>query len=151
MSRYSELIRRLQAADSIVRYAGPQPESRLIELETKWDLRLPESYREFVLHHGAGGIPGGEIIGIDDDYMDSEFGTMAPTLYYKRDFGLPDGLFVIQTDPDGEAIVCLDLRKRIGGESPVVAYSLATRRIDGVLAGSFGEYMQKYLEGAIGD
>ena len=74
MSSYAELAARLQESDDDWEMIGPQPESRVREVEQQLNLQLPQSYRRFLMEVGGLEYPNHYYTGIDDDYLDPDDG-----------------------------------------------------------------------------
>jgi hypothetical protein len=145
MDEVEELIARLQHDGRPVWLAGPQPEDAIVELETVLGMPLPPTYRSFVARFGGfsllnsivSGIIGGNPLasGIGRLYWDTQ--------RFRRDYRMPDHLFVIQ--PNEDAPYCLDAQKRRpDGEMPVVCFELHSKHM-GRMASSFGEWFCEYL------
>lgn len=74
----------------------------LLKAETELNLKIPESYKEFLLIYGHGGIGGVEILGIGKSGRNIFKET---TLEYRK-FGLPVNYIVIENCD--EWIYCID-------------------------------------------
>ncbi len=145
MDEVEALIARLREDGQRVWVAGPQSEEAITALEQALGLPLPPSYRQFVARYGGFGLPNSFVSGvIDGDPLEAGTGQVYwDTQRFRREYGMPDYLLVVQAD--GDAPYCLDTRKRRpDGELPVVCYELHSRHT-GRMAPSFGEWFVGYL------
>lgn len=124
--------------------AGPASEKSIIELEVMLDIKLPISYKNFLLNFGALSIGDSTISGITGPDLNEGGGSVYfDTEYFIEEYELPRHLVVIQTD--GEAPYCLDTSKiASNGEMPVVCYELNTKH-SSTLSSNFNEWFVNYL------
>lgn len=146
MESYSQLADVLKRADDGWRIFGPQPASRIDEVERKHNIRLPGSYRRFLMEVGGIEYPNHAYTGIDDDYLHPSFGFMRHTEAIRTQYGLPAGLLVLESDHDLEELACLDLNSMKDGECPVVWFHVYTGEVVGKCANSFDEFFRQLVE-----
>jgi hypothetical protein len=139
------LITQIREAGDRLWIAGAQPEEAIAELERALGIPLPPSYRAFLTRFGGLAIVNSSISGIVNAKPLAR-GTgwlYGDTLRFRRDFGLPEHLLVIQ--PDEDAPYCLDSSAKMpDGEFPLVCYELHSRHVSR-MAESFGEWLVEWL------
>lgn len=148
MNEIHALLDRLERSGRPVFWQGPVSVEAVTELERLLDVQLSASFRAFLLRCGGGGVEGGEISGIEDDNPSLENrGTVwGDTKRCRGEFGLPPHLVVIFFSDD-ELCWCMDSSSRDeSGETPVVSFSIHSRKVDAVLALSFTEFLKQYVE-----
>jgi SMI1-KNR4 cell-wall len=129
MSRYTQLFANLKAVDDSWKSIGPQPAARVDEIEAKFGIQLPKSFRQFLTEVGGIEYPNHYFTSINDDYLDSQ-----------------DGLIALEADHDADQWACLDLNRMVNGECPVVWYHAFEGRLIGDCASSFEEFFQRLVE-----
>jgi hypothetical protein len=147
MQTYSELAQALKRADEAWTIAGPQPATRVEELEEKHNIQLPNSFRRFLIEVGRIEYPNHVYTGIDDDYLHPEYGILAHNDMVRAQCGLPEGLLVLEYDHDADELACLDLNQMCEGECPVVWYHLYKSQIIGRCADSFDHFFRRLVSG----
>jgi hypothetical protein len=148
MQSFDELISRIQALGERIEFAGPQSQQAIVQLETALHLKLPESYRDFLSRYGAGGTVGSWIAGIygNNPLMSNDGYAYGETTRIREEYGLPDGLLVVQSSAP-EFVWCLDMRQTKGNaESPVVAVDVLNGFKTEPIARTFGDFFREYLE-----
>jgi hypothetical protein len=146
MPTYTELASQLYAADDAWDIAGPQPESRVDEVESKLQVRLPDSYRKFLTDVGRIEYPNHSYEGIDDDYLHPEYGFGTFTRLLRKNNDLPDGLFVLESDHDADEIACLDLNQMENSECPVIWYHVYNNKTSGPCNDSFDSFFRNLVD-----
>lgn len=126
-------------------FVGPKQLILIEQAESLLSVKFPETYRQFILEFGAGGIGSFEIFGIvqndinHHDYLYID--VVGFTLKARQEWNLPNYLIPIYDLGDGE-MFCLDLKVNVGDEAKVVGftpgYSNATQSLD-VVAEDFGK------------
>ena len=145
MSTYTELVEQLKAANESWESIGPQPESRILEVEQKYGIRLPNSFRSFLIEVGGVEFLDHHFTSIDDDYLDDQDGFMCNTHMLKEQCGMPVGLIALEYDHDADQIACLDLEQMKDGECPVVWLHAFQGKVVGKCADSFEAYFQSIV------
>jgi len=146
MMSISELLSEVKANGHDVWYDGPQPEAAIVQLESKFNLRFPSSYRTFLNEYGSMAVCDSTISGIIDGepYGDGRGWLYFDTLLYRSDWKLPPELLVIQ--PDEDAPYCLDTSNSSGGgEFPIVCYELHSKNAARI-AQDFDDWFRRFLE-----
>src|SRR5690349_18733585 len=107
MATIPELLAQVKANGHEVLSDGPQPEAALLALESKLGVRLPPSYRAFLSQYGAVAVYDSTISGIvgGEPFVESGGSVYFDTMRFRRDWGLPSHMLVIQ--PDEDAPYCL--------------------------------------------
>jgi SMI1-KNR4 cell-wall len=147
MSRYTQLFANLKAVDDSWKSIGPQPAARVDEIEAKFGIQLPKSFRQVLTEVGGIEYPNHYFTSINDDYLDSQDGFMCNTNMLREQAGhLPDGLIALEADHDADQWACLDLNRMVNGECPVVWYHAFEGRLIGDCASSFEEFFQRLVE-----
>lgn len=152
MSEVKSLIKKLTQSEQKVFWQGKAREESVNELERLLSVKLPSSFREFLLECGGGGVEGTEISGIEDDNPRLEYkGTVwGDTKRCREEFDLPVHLAVIFFSDD-EVCWCLDSQSiNESGECPVVSYSVFLRKIDAQVAINFTDFLRQYIKLRIG-
>ena len=146
MSETESLVKELELSGEDVFWQGAASQKSIATLETLLGLKLPESYKRFLLTYGGGGIGGELISGIeDDDAKLPHRGTVyGDTLTCRKDFGLPEYLAVVYLDLELDIVRCLDSRRMKDGECPVVDYNVSSKSMSGS-ADNFDEFFRDYL------
>jgi hypothetical protein len=147
MDTYAQLVAKLEQIDDGLSSIGPQPESRIEEIESKYGIRLPRSYREFLMQVGGIDYPNHFFTSIDDDYLDDTAGFMCNTNMIRAQVGIPDGIIALEYDHDADEIACLDLNRLNGDECPVIWYHPFQGRVIRDCAKSFDEFIRRYKSG----
>jgi hypothetical protein len=147
MDTYAQLVAKLAAVDDGWTSIGPQPESRVDDLERKYRIRLPRSFREFLSQVGGIEYPNHFFTSIDDDYLDDAAGFMCNTYMIREQVGIPAGIIALEYDHDADQIACLDLNRMDGDECPVIWYHPFEGRIIRDCARSFDEFIREYVSG----
>jgi hypothetical protein len=140
------LLKQIRANGDEVTIAGPQPEKAVAELEKTLHIRMPPSYRAFLIRFGAMGIAGSAISGIQEGKpLAKETGWVyGDTLRLRADSELPKHLLVVQTDED--APYCLDTSAaEDDDEFPMICYELDTQYITR-LGDNFGAWFLEWLQ-----
>lgn len=116
-------------------FTGGVEEEEIIKIEKELNLRLPESYKWFLLHYGYGGVGGTTIEGV----VPNGILTVVEQTLYQRKQGLPEHLVVIQDS--GEFVDCLDVSEIKDEDCSVVNWSMHDN--DGVIktTSSFFDYL----------
>jgi hypothetical protein len=141
MSNLEELFELLQSRKDKIEFYGPKNETLVASLEKALSVDFPPSYRQFLLNFGGAFFYGNAISGIwnNNPLLPNEGSTFGDTICYKKDYGMPGYLIVIQ--PDEDAPHYLDTKEKDeNGEMPVVCYELHSGHIE-VIAKSFREYL----------
>jgi hypothetical protein len=145
MDDVDDLIEKIRRNGDEVWVAGPQSEQAVAELEKAVGVRMPPSYRNFLLRFGSVGILDSVVSGIVNNKP------LAPgtghlhwdTQWFRREFELPTHLLVVQHDED--APYCLDTRRAdADGEFPLVCYELRSEHVERI-APSFAAWFMDWL------
>ncbi len=152
MAHTEELIARLEAAGLDIFWQGGATPDQIDRVEQRLALRLPSAFRQFLALCGGGGVVEREISGIEENDAALEYaGTVVgDTLACRASFALPLHLAVIYSHDD-EVCWCLDTEDTGDGDCRVVSYSLARRRIDGVIAPGFEAFFETYVAEQLAD
>ncbi|MBM4072578.1 MAG: SMI1/KNR4 family protein [Planctomycetes bacterium] len=145
MVDYNELLDRIRGSGREIWVAGPQPAPALAALEQALGVKLPPSYRDFVVRFGALTMQDSAVSGImDEDAVNEGFGWLyGDTLRCRQEFGLPEHLLVVQ--PDEGAPYCLDTRRPdASGEMPVVCYELHSGH-ERKIADDFASWLENWF------
>lgn len=97
-------------------FTGGINEEKIIDIQTKLNVELPESYKWFLRNYGSGGIFGVDILG----HGKVSARVVTVTEDYQKNYGLTEGIVVIE-DIDIFAY-CLDTNKLEDGECPVIIW-----------------------------
>jgi cell wall assembly regulator SMI1 len=147
MMPITELIQRIRSAGKEPDFYGPQNAENVDRLEEVLRVKLPPSYREFLVQHGGG-------YGLSGLYNNQpelrELGCLVgDTERMRQQFRLPNQFIPIQQSPLG-GIYCLDTSSPgPDGEYPVILITIGpggqlTHRVRA--AESFGSYLRELLE-----
>ncbi len=145
MDNIDELIDRIRENGDDVWIAGPQSEQAIAELERALGVKLPPTFRQFLLRFGSFRILDSNVSGIIDN---KPLARGAGRLYwdtqcFRREHELPDHLLVVQADED--APYCLDTSATTrGGEFPLICYDLQSRQMER-MAPNFGAWFLEWL------
>ena len=152
METYTSLVAKLRNADSGWEISGPQPKSRVAEVEEHLNILLPESYKRYLTDVGAMAYSDLVFDGLDDNYLHPDFGFGRLTRSLQKARSLPSGLFVLEFDQDMDEIACLDLNSMSDGECVVVWFDVHSNAVETSPYGNFDEYfrdtIRKWLAGA---
>ena len=140
METYTQLFARLKAANDSWECIGPQPASRVDEIERKYSIKLPTSFRHYLTELGGIEFLDAHYTSIDEDYLDDVDGFMCNTNMIREQVGLPDGLLVLEYDHDADRIACLDLAAMENDECPVVWYHPFLGHVIGPCSRSFRDF-----------
>jgi antitoxin YobK len=138
-----ERARQLIVGQRELRVGGPAQPAQLDQAERRLGLRLPRSYREFLLGFGELRAPAIRFLGIgptsdlDNPTVDDCVGV---TLEGRESFGLPPSYIVCSVDADGQ-VVCLDTFAMRDDEALAILWNCETRAIARVVAPSFGDHL----------
>jgi hypothetical protein len=147
--RIEQLIAEIESLGEVFEWAGPQSEVSVAELERTLGVKLPPSYRAFLLRYGAGGIQAYDgISGIyDNEPLSMQLGTTyGDTLRMRTDRGMPSHLIVIERGDEHFPPMCLDtLGPGPNGEYPVVGFWVISRTISTDSYANFAEYLEESL------
>jgi antitoxin YobK len=146
--RIEQLITEIESLGEVFEWAGPQTQQSVAILENSLGVRLPPSYRAFLLRYGAGGIRAYEgISGIYNDPLSMHLGTAyGDTTRMRTDRGMPSHLIVIERGDEHFPPMCLDT-SRLGpdGEYPVVGFWLISQTVSTDSYANFAEYLEHSL------
>ncbi|REK19407.1 MAG: hypothetical protein DWQ37_00995 [Planctomycetota bacterium] len=135
-------------------FAGPQPETRVAQVQSLLQLKFPPSYLEFVTRLGCGNLGSAEFYGVvSDDPVNSSIpdGVWA-TLTGREDSGRPPQYLVVGETGDGAEYVIDTSRRNDADECPVLEWwpSLPEASGNGVIvAEDFGAYFLHEVEEAL--
>ncbi len=139
------LLQRVRQNGHDVWVAGPQSEEDIARVEALLQVRLPPSYRHFLLRYGAMSIYDSNIAGIVNGqplYLNISSIYYATT-DFRQEQGLPDYLIVVE--PDDEAPYCFDTRyPGADGEFPLNCYELYSGA-DGKIADNFPQFIADWF------
>ena len=145
MKTYTELFRQLKEADDSWECVGPQPVSRVDDVERKFKIKLPVSFRQFLVQLGGIEFCDAHYTSINDDYLDEDSGFMSNTKMIQSQCSMPDGLLALEYDHDSNSIGFLNLTEMTGGECPVVWYNPFTGDRQGRHAESFDQFFRELV------
>lgn len=146
MTVYAELFAKLKSADGNWESTGPQPASRVDGIESTFGIRLPESFRQYLVEIGGIAYPNHFYTSIDDQFLDPQDGFLCNTNMLRAQAGhLPEGLIALESDHDADQWACLDLSRMENGECPVVWYHAFEGRIVGDCAPSFEAFFRSLV------
>ena len=146
MTSYSELAKRLQAADDSWYIVGPQAPSRVTEAESHLGITLPTSFRQYLLEVGRMSFLDHYYEGVDDDYLNPDCGFGSFTTHLRDDNELPDGLFVLEADHDADVVRCLNLNELRDGECPLVWFHVFRNEVVGDAENSFETFFLELVD-----
>ena len=95
-------------------FVGALDDSKISDIEKRLNVKLPESYKWFLLEYGTGGVFGIEIFGGGL----REVPTCVRETEEWREYGLPMEFVVIQNY--GSGVYCLDTSRLANNECPVI-------------------------------
>ncbi|NRD71847.1 SMI1/KNR4 family protein [Shewanella sp. VB17] len=148
MIEVTELITKIEQSGQDIFWLGKSSFEQIEKLEFLLGIKLPKSYKSFLLEFGGGGVVGAEISGIEDNNAELDYGgtTYGDTLVCREDYLLPDNLVVIFFRDD-EICWCLDIQQTDSDkESSIVSYNLFNKKIDRVIADDFEKFFREYLD-----
>ncbi|NWO06788.1 MAG: SMI1/KNR4 family protein [Alteromonadaceae bacterium] len=143
---YLELVQAIKEKDPDWSFSGPHEYEKIWAIEDAYDIKLPESYKAFLMQVGSLEYPNHYYTGIDEDYLDPENGFMANTLLLREEHSLPEGYFCLEYDHDAHELACLDLAQYNEGEYPVVWFNVYSQKIIGQCAKNFDCFIREQLE-----
>jgi hypothetical protein len=128
-------------------FVGAQSEELVMAAELRLGLSFPSSYREFVLHLGAGNIGSEEIYGVfRPDFDESGIpDAVWATLHARSDLGLAESLVMIGYD-GGEIHYVLECHATEDGRSPVLAWIPGNPPAVSEVAADFSAYLEQLLK-----
>ena len=139
--------RRLLANHPALGIGGAARPEQVEQAERLLGLRLPRSYREFLLAYGEFRSPAIRFLGFgpstDLDHPTVE-DCVGATFEGRESFGLPASYLMCSVDADGQ-VVCLDAFAMRDEEGLAILWNCEARSIDRVVASSFGEYLAERL------
>jgi len=124
--------------------AGTQTAEAVAKLENALQVRLPPSYRRFLMQYGGMQIHDSVIAGIVTvDPLEMGGGSVfAETTWCRQEHGLPDYLIVME--PDDEAPYCFDTRSaRFDGEFSINCFELYSGA-DSKIAENFQQFLVEW-------
>ena len=145
MQSYTELFAQLKTANDNWECVGPQPASRVEDIERKYNIQLPTSFRNYLIELGGIEFLDAHYTSIDDDYLDDSDGFMCNTNMIRSQCELPDGLIAVEFDHDADSIAFLDLNQMNDGESPVLWYNPFTGQLLGKCADNFDQFFRRLV------
>jgi antitoxin YobK len=109
MFQHDELADAMVATGHEIFWQGAASEGQIRRLEKLLGVPLPESFRQFLLSYGGGGVVGAEISGIEDDDAELDTGgtVLGDTNACRKRYDLPPHLVTIYFHDD-EVCWCLD-------------------------------------------
>lgn len=111
------------------------------EFEQKFNVKLPEDYKFFLLKYGSGGMGCFEFFGIESQKNDIEQCTVSLMTLECRRKEMPKNLVVIEHN--GDYVTCIDTLKDSGNQ--IVTWSWVDGRSAGK-AENFEMYLTEKLE-----
>src|SRR5262245_29146684 len=110
MDKYDALIERVKAAGRTLDFSGPQSEENVRALERGLGRPLPPSFVAFLKRFGGGGEAGAWLAGIYENQplLEGAGSIYGETLLARETYALPDHLVVVYSDPETQALWCLD-------------------------------------------
>jgi len=145
METYTQLFAKLKAANDSWECVGPQPSSRVDEIECKYKITLPRSFRAYLTELGGVEFLDAHYTSIDDDYLDDVDGFMCNTNMIRSQVGMPDSLLALEYDLDADRIACLDLSAMNGDECPVIWYHPFLGRVIGPCSDNFRAFFESIV------
>jgi SUKH superfamily protein len=133
-------------AELTVEWYGPASDSDIEAVEQALGLRVPPSLREFLRQTGGGGLDGLPISGIvsGEPLTPNQQTLHGDTTEYRRVYGLPQHLLIVQRDADDNEPFCLDTSDP-AVESPVVLFYMNTGHTEPI-ADDFVAFYERYLQ-----
>lgn len=118
-------------------------EELISSLEERLNVKLPQSYVEFLKVYGEGGIPGMYIYGIDDETFSSAY---KYTMKYRKEKEINPYWVVIEyaRGDEEEHLICLDTSNFIENECVLIHYDLINDKAS-VLDGDFSDYFNSEI------
>ncbi len=143
----------------ILDYSYPQPANRIKEVEKILNIKLSQSYRDFLIKFGSIGFNGEEIYGLSHTYDYAKYvysSVVCATLKERevnKDLVFSDSLVVIHALGNGE-LSCLDTSQmNEEGECPVIAWyfdaTLAKENLK-IIAEDFGTFFLEKIQLRLG-
>ena len=148
MENYAKLINQIEDSGEEIFWQGPADDKQINHLEKELNVKLPNSFKEFLYEYGGGGVIDEEISGIEsNDASLVRGGTILhDTLECRKDFSLPIHLVVVFYKYQ-ELAWCLDTSKLDQkNECPVVSYDLFSKTVTNTIAKNFEQFFKQYLE-----
>ncbi len=145
MKTYAELFAQLKDANDSWECIGPQPSSRVDEVERKYNIKLPTSFRNYLTELGGIEFLDAHYTSIDDDYLDDNDGFMCNTNMIRGQCDIPNGLIALEYDHDSDQIAFLDLNQLNDGECPVLWYNPFTGELRGKCADNFDQFFRRLV------
>lgn len=144
MESISEMIKILEQRKRVGWQGGITGEV-LSHLEKLLQVRLPNSFRLFLLDYGGGGVIGQEISGVEDcnAIIDTRGTVYGDTLMCRDELELPVHLVVIYLGDD-YVVLCLDTSAYVGDECSVVSFNVTTKSVH-YLFPTFSSFLNDYL------
>jgi hypothetical protein len=140
IDRVAELLERnAEWAD----VSGPKDEELVAKAEQYLDLKLPNSYRDFLRRWGTLSVGPDEFYGVIDE--DFETSSVPDAVWFtakkRRELQLPHELVPV-FNADGDEYYCLDTsRMDDSHECPVVTWDVSGRRVVEQRAPTFGDFL----------
>jgi hypothetical protein len=135
--------RQLIAGNRDLRLGGPAALALVERAEQLLGLRLPGSYRDFLLDYGEIRAPWIHVLGLGpatDLDRPTPDDVVGATRAAWGQHGLPRGYFVCAVGADGN-LACVDTVAPRNGEGQVVRWDVASRTMAGLAANNFSEYL----------
>ena len=145
MKSYTDLFAQLKNANDSWEFVGPQPVSRVDDVERKYNITLPTSFRNYLIELGGIEFLDAHYTSIDDNYLDDNDGFMCNTNMTRNQCDIPGGLIALEYDHDSDRIAFLDLNQLNDGECPVFWYNPFTGDSQGKCADSFDQYFRRLV------
>lgn len=152
MKDYVQAKEILKQSHGLLTFRGSISETTIEDAEKKLSVKFPESYRQFLLDYGAGGVGSFEIYGIPDERLNSidNLSVISFTLKGRKEWGMPVFLLPIYELGEGE-LFCVDFRTqeknrheaKIVGFTP--GYSSNNENLE-IVASDFGELFLKLVQ-----
>jgi hypothetical protein len=139
--------RQLIVGNRDLRLGGPAAPALVERAEQLLGLRLPGSYREFLLDYGEIRAPWIRVLGLGpatDLDRPTPDDVVGATLAAWEQHGLPRGYFVCAVGTDGNW-ACVDTVAPASGEGQVVVWDVGKRTMAGLAANNFSDYLTSTL------
>ena len=114
----------------------------ILQFEKKFEVKLPEDYKFFLLKYGSGGMENFDYFGIELKKCNIDMCTVSLMTSEYRKKGMPNNLVVIEYD--GDYITCIDTLKENKGQ--IVTWSWLDNGKIVEKADNFEEYFIEKLE-----